>query len=428
MVTKFGVPATLFGRDFVLLWWAGLLTVVGHSALAIALPIFIFRTTGSALATGLMFAAGTLPSVLFASVAGVYVDRWDRRRTLVAANLLLAAGLLPLIFSIAGETWPVYLVSFVMSFLGQFAWPAENALLPELVEKSNLTAANALNALNNNLGSLMGPALGGLLMGGFGLGVIVAFGCTVFLAAGLLVSLIKPRNVPEGVGKVSEETHEKGRRDAVGMSGVWSQWLDGLRVVRTERVVLILLVYSSVTSVGEGIMAALFVPFVADVLRGGAAAVGWLVAAQSVGGIVGGIVVGALAARFPPVALLSWGAIGLGVVDAAIFNYPAFLPGVALGIVLFAVAGFPVMALEAGFLTLFQTNVSDTFLGRVFGAHSTTGALFNLLGLGLGGFLGDRLGIVPVINVQAVTYILGGLLVLTSLNRLEKQGRSGKGQ
>lgn len=414
---------TLFGnREFTLLWWAGLLTVVGHSALAIALPVFIYGATGSTLATGLMFAAGTVPS-LFGSVAGVYVDRWDRQRTLIAANLLLAAGLLPLVVSATGEIWPVYLVSFVTSSLGQFAWPAENALLPTLVGEDDLTAANALNALNNNLGSLIGPALGGLLMTGFGLGVIVAFCCVTFLVASLLVSLMKPRHVlGREAGGIFMEAHDmKAYRGAAGLGGVWREWRGGLRIVRTERVVFVLFVYSSVTAVGEGVMTALFVPFVSDVLKGGAAVVGWLISAQSVGGIIGGVAVTAVVARLPPAALLGWGAIGLGVVDAIIFNYPAFLPGVTLGLVLFTAAGVSVSALEAGFLTLLQKNVGDEFLGRVLGAHSTTAALFNLLGLGIGGFLGDELGIVPVINVQAVTYVLGGLLVLISLGRLRKR-------
>ena len=411
---------TLFGnREFTLLWWAGLLTVIGHSALAIALPVFTYGATGSTLATGLMFAAGTVPS-LFGSVAGVYVDRWDRQRTLIATNLLLAAGLAPLVFSATGEIWLVYLVSFVTSSLGQFAWPAENALLPTLVGEDDLTAANALNALNNNLGSLIGPALGGLLMNGLGLGVIVAFCCVTFLVASLLVSLMKPRHVlAREAGEVFTETHDvKAYRGAAGLGSVWREWRGGLRIVRTERVVFVLFVYSSVTAVGEGVMAALFVPFVSDILKGGAAVVGWLISAQSVGGIIGGVAVTAVAARLPPAALLGWGAIGLGVIDATIFNYSAFLPGVTLGLALFIAAGVSVSALEAGFLTLLQKDVGEEFLGRVFGAHSTTASLFNLVGLGIGGFLGDKLGIIPVINVQAVTYVLGGLLILISLGRL----------
>ena len=89
--------ATLRHRDFALLWFAGLVSVAGDFALLIALPLHAYALTGSAVATGAVFAASLLPSILLGSVAGVFVDRWDRKRTMVAADLLRAALLLPLL-------------------------------------------------------------------------------------------------------------------------------------------------------------------------------------------------------------------------------------------------------------------------------------------------------------------------------------------
>ncbi len=403
-------------RNFALLWWAGLLSTMGNWALQIALPVYVYETTQSTLATGLMFAVGTLPTLLFGSVAGIFVDRLDRRRTLVATNLLLFVGLLPLLFAPTHGLWLVYVVAFVQATLSQFVYPAENALLPTLVAKERLASANALNALNNNLGRLAGPALGGLLMGGLGLQAVIVFDAATFLLASFLTGLMV-------VAKANEK--EKLPEPAAGPGAVWREWLAGLHIVKRERVVSVLFAYSAVTSVGEGVMAALFIPFVADVLRGDALEVGWLMSAQAVGGVVGGVVVSAVAARFAPARLLGWGSVGLGLVDAFIFNYPAFLSGVTLGLVLFALAGLPVAALQAGMMTLFQTNVEDKFLGRVFGAYGTTAALFNLLGIAAGGLLGDELGVVPVINTQAVVYLVGGLLVLRVLRRSAEKGESG---
>ena len=399
-------------RNFALLWWAGLLSVMGNWALQIALPVYIYKTTGSTLATGLMFAVGTIPTILFGSVAGIFVDRWNRRRTLVVTNLLLCAGLLPLLL-VSGRDllWLVYVVAFVQAILSRFVDPAENALLPTLVQKEHLASANALNALNNNLGRLIGPALGGLLMGGLGLQAVVLFDAATFLLASFLIGLL--------VVARSEKENASGDEAALttGLSAVWLEWTEGLRVVKRERVVSVLFGYIAVTSVGEGVMAALFIPFVADVLRGDALDVGWLMSAQAVGGIVGGVVISAVAARFAPAHLLGWGSVGVGLIDVFIFNYPVFLSGVTLGLVLFTLAGLPVSALQAGLMTLFQVNVGDKFLGRVFGAYGTTAALFNLLGIAAGGLLGDRLGIVPVINTQAVVYLAGGVLVLSRLGR-----------
>ena len=86
--------AVLRQRNFSLLWFGGVLSVVGDFFLFIALPFFVYERTGSALATGAMFAAETLPRLLFGSVAGVFVDRWDRKKTMVFADVSRAVILL----------------------------------------------------------------------------------------------------------------------------------------------------------------------------------------------------------------------------------------------------------------------------------------------------------------------------------------------
>jgi MFS family permease len=84
-------------RDFRLLWLAGLVSFTGNVAFVIALPLHIYRMTGSTLATAGVFAANFLPRILLASVAGVYVDRWDRKRVMVTADLGCAVLLLPIL-------------------------------------------------------------------------------------------------------------------------------------------------------------------------------------------------------------------------------------------------------------------------------------------------------------------------------------------
>src|SRR5918998_1762782 len=86
--------ATLRRRDFARLWFGGLVSMSGDWMLLVALPIYVYQRTGSALATGAMFTAGLLPTVLFGSVAGVFVDRWDRKKTMVWANVLMALSIL----------------------------------------------------------------------------------------------------------------------------------------------------------------------------------------------------------------------------------------------------------------------------------------------------------------------------------------------
>ncbi|KPV48044.1 hypothetical protein SE17_40190, partial [Kouleothrix aurantiaca] len=106
--------APLRNRNFALLWLGGMISFAGDWAMLIALPVFIYDLTGSAMATGGAFIALSLPRLLFASLAGVFVDRWDRRRTMIIANLLSAAVLLLLLpVHAASQLWLVYAVAFL---------------------------------------------------------------------------------------------------------------------------------------------------------------------------------------------------------------------------------------------------------------------------------------------------------------------------
>src|SRR6266566_2678910 len=106
--------ATLRQRNFALLWFAGLISLIGDWMLMIGLPIYVYILTRSTLATSTMFIAEIVPRLALGSVAGVFVDRWNRKRIMVITNLLLALGLLPLLLlhSIAW-LWVVYGVALL---------------------------------------------------------------------------------------------------------------------------------------------------------------------------------------------------------------------------------------------------------------------------------------------------------------------------
>src|SRR5262249_1602000 len=143
------------------------------------------------LATSIMFAAGIVPRLLVGSIAGVFVDRWDRRKIIIGANILLGLGLLPLALVHSTETvWIIYIVQAFEATIGQFLGPAEGALLPTLVDKDHLMSANALNSLNNNLARLIGPALGAVVVGTLHLGGVAIIDAISFFVAAALVMLI----------------------------------------------------------------------------------------------------------------------------------------------------------------------------------------------------------------------------------------------
>ncbi len=182
--------ALLRQRNFGYIWVGGLISLVGDWMLLTALPVYIYQLTGSTLATGAMLAARVVPRILLGSVAGVFVDRWDRRQTLIVANLFLALGLLPLLLVSSGEKlWLVYLISFVQSAVAQFVTPALGALLPHLVGERELLRANSLNALSTDISRLVGPALGGIVVASSGLAGVAMLDSVSFAVAASMAAL-----------------------------------------------------------------------------------------------------------------------------------------------------------------------------------------------------------------------------------------------
>ena len=177
-------------RSFGLLWAGGLISETGDWLLLVGLPVWVLELTGSSLVTATVFLVGLLPSLLAGPVAGVLVDRWDRRRTLVAVSLAQAAFLLPLLAVHGRERlWVVYLVMAVESVLAQLNDPARNALLPTLVGEGELVGANGLIGLNGNLARLVGSPLGGVLVEVAGLPGLVLGDAFSFLAGAVLLAL-----------------------------------------------------------------------------------------------------------------------------------------------------------------------------------------------------------------------------------------------
>jgi len=313
--------ATLRQRDFSLLWFGGLLSIAGDLLLLVALPFFVYERTGSVLATGTMFIAQTLPRLLFGSVAGVFVDRWDRKRTMVAADLSRASILL-LLFVVAtgGSLWFIYAVAFLEAAVSQFFIPAKNATIPNLVAERQLTSANSLNAMTEDIPSLIVPPLGGALLALIGLGGLVSLDVATYLVSAGMISLIAVRQ-----SKLEEEPAATEGLATSAWTGVWREWLEGLRVVSADRRVAAVFVIVATALIGEGVIWVLLVVFIKEALGGSALAFGWLLAGYGLGSILGGFAAGWLSSVVRPTRLVALGFAANGALLLTMFNV-AVLP------------------------------------------------------------------------------------------------------
>lgn len=403
--------ALLRQRNFALLWFGGLISMIGDWVLFVALPMHVYKLTGSALATSGTLVALVVPDILLGSVAGVFVDRWDRKRTMVVGNVLMGLSLLPLLIVDSAEwVWLAYIVAATQSIVGQFFGPAENALLPRLVGEGSLLQANALNRLNNNLGRLLGPPLGGAAAGLFGLGGVALIDTASFLIAAVLISLV---TVSGKVDRVSDP-------DAPGAAlarwrSIWHEWLRGLALIRQRRLLAVLFSIRGITSLGEGVFGVMFIIWFSEAVGGGAREFGLLMSAQAVGGLMGGLLAGRVGTVLSPARLYGAGLALFGLLDLALFNYPLFFSGFWVGIVLMVLVGMPTVGTGAAENTMLQSGVADEYRGRIFGALGTSSALLMLTGTLVAGSLGDTIGPTTLLNIQGGAYVAAGMLALLML-------------
>ncbi len=393
-----GVRELLTDPDLCLLLTAGLVSQTGDWAVATGIAFQVYVLTHSTLASATALLVTQIPLVVLGSVAGVLVDRWDRRRVMVTVNVALSVVILPLIaVHDAQRVWVIYAVVAVSSCLTPLFTAAEASLLPALVKRpETLVTANALNAQVRNVARLVGAALGGAIVTGGGLVLLAVTDAASFLVAALAIALIRHRPPPVVVQ----------RRQLV------RDWVEGLAVIRRSRALGVLVFFFTLSGVGEAVMGTLFAPFVDDVLGGTARAYGFILATQAIGGIVGGMLVTAVGHRFPPRALFGWGAVVFGALDLVLFLYPLVLGGVWPAAVVITLVGLPGAALTAGMLTVFQLATTDQVRGRVFGALTTAQNAAMLAATLVAGALADHLGIITVITAQGALYVLAGVVVL----------------
>ena len=370
-------------RNYALLWFGGFVSQLGDFVLFVGLPYEIFRLTGSTLATAGMVFAFLIPNILLGSVAGVFVDRWDRRRLMVTVNLLQALSILPLLLVSQLGLWVIYAVLLLESSISQLFGPAQVALMPTLLEggQEELLTANATSGVGRHLSRLIGPAIGGVVVAFGGLSAVTVVDSISFVASAGMLALIHSRPMVRPITDSLEHEAISAWRRLV------SEWRDGLRRVLREPVLRALLVFFAITAVGEGLTSALFVVWVVGPLHSDSTGWGLVLSTQAIGGLAGALVIARLGSRVRPLPLLIGGAWMLVIVG---------VPGAAMG---------------AATTTLQQSQSEDSHRGRVVGAMGAVAGLGALIGATAAGVLGQVVPVIALLVVQGSVYLIGGTAV-----------------
>src|SRR5260370_2871494 len=191
--------SSLRHRDFRLLWMGQIVSVTGSQMQMVAINWHIYLLTHSALALGLvgLFRAG--PIILCSLVGGVVADVIDRRRLMIATQMVMltSRAILALVtFSGLQHVWPIYLLTAIASAAWAFDTPARQALVPALVPPKDFPNAVSLGMLMFQVGLIVGPALAGFLLASRGPGLVYAINAASFVAVILGLALMRVRGRP----------------------------------------------------------------------------------------------------------------------------------------------------------------------------------------------------------------------------------------
>lgn len=184
-------------RDFRWVFTSGLVTYLGSMVTMVALPFQVAQLTDSFVAVGLIGLAELVPLILFGLWGGAMADAVDRRRVVIATEFTsLALSVVLLVNALLPDPhlWVIYVVAMVFAAVDGLQRPSLEAIIPRVVAHDELAAAGALNSLRWQIGSIAGPALGGLLIAAFGVWSAYAFDAATFLLSG--IALWRLRSVP----------------------------------------------------------------------------------------------------------------------------------------------------------------------------------------------------------------------------------------
>jgi MFS family permease len=263
--TGTSAAAVLRNRPFLLLWLSQLATQIGVNMVLFGLTVVVLETTDASTAVSALFLTFLVPSVLLSALAGVYVDRIDRRTVLVVSNALRAVVLIAIFFSVDNIVL-LLLLNTLFSIITVFFAPAEAAMIPVLVPREQLVAANGLFTLTLNgafaLGyALLGPLVVTIAGGPEPLIIFVA----VLFALGAVFCLTLPSDPPikqQGKGPLGAVT-EAGQ----AVSGVFGQMREGIGYIRDNRTIAWSLAYLAISASLIGVVAVLGPSFARDTLR-----------------------------------------------------------------------------------------------------------------------------------------------------------------
>ena len=368
--------------------WGG--CTIADLAQDVALAVFAFSAGGVA-GVGVMGLVRSVPAATLGPLAAAAADRYPRQRVLLvvlACRAVLLTAMAGLLVG-GGRTWVVYVFAAVDATVYTLYWPAQSALLPELARTAEeLTASNVAATIIENLGTLVGPVVAGVVLAVSGVSAVFGVSAALTGASGLVLSGLARSGAPAAPPEAPADT-----------------LLAGFRTVLRDRPPrLVLLLYLAHT-LCLGAVSVVVVVLALDVLEVGQPGVGFLSAALGAGGLVGAVASLGLVGHRRLTRPFRFGLVVWGAALAVI----GLLPATPVAVVALALLGGCTAVVDVCAINLLQRIVRERFLGRVLGV--VEGSWWFALGLGSVA----AAGLVEVAGARPAMAVIGGFLAAVGL-------------
>lgn len=373
-------------RSFLLLWAGQFISQMGDRLAMVAFPWLVYSQTQSELGTAVVLALYTLPYVFFGTFAGVVIDRVNKRRLMVLADLL-RAGLIALVPLAASQSLPaVYVLSFLTASVGVFFEPTKLAIIPEIVPRDRLLRANSLLTTGDNITEMVGYLLAGAIVAIVSTANAFRIDALTYAVSAAALLLMHYRPPVRAAQRAARSFNHELR--------------DGLAYLRSHRGLLdnTLMVLAAAAGVGAGY--SLTFLLAVRVMDGGPAAFGAFEGAIGAGFLVGSMAVAIMARRMPKGLTMT---IGLAVMGTAMASV-ALAPSIRSAMVPFFIVGVANAAAVIAIDTYVQETVPEDLAGRVWGTRVALTQGVYAIAVIAGGALAS------LIDVQLL-FVAAGLLV-----------------
>jgi len=387
-------PYAVFrNRNFSKMWTGQLVSTMGSALTSLAASIYIFRLTNSAMSVGLMLMATAAPSLLVGLFAGVLVDRFDRKRIMIAADLTRAVLVFLIPFLVPLSIVWLYVIVMLSSAIGQFFDPAQESVLPEVATEEELAAANSLMAISSFGATAIGFAASGLIASTTNISWAFYLDAISFLFSASCIFLIrlKPLQV-------------EGETNAVV---ILKNLKLGVRQLFDTPILRALFVTSIPTLIAFGLSNALLLPFALRALKATEFEYGLQEGLTSLGFVAGSLLMASVFDRMREGAWIAVGFIGMAL-TSIVYSFTHSIP---LAIAIVALSGFFNAPSAIGRRTAVQRNTPREIRGRVNSVFFVSRDVLFLIGMAFAG-LADFVDVRWMYFSSAILLLVGGVLVL----------------